>query len=175
MRKKAFVYLLHSVLPLLLLMLSTSGLTQTENEDEKIHKNSGYLELGGSGLWYSLNYDRVIKKYKRTAFTGRTGLSYFGNLDTNTMTMPLEFSFLLGKKKHFAEIGIGPTFLQAFTEHISAMAVLGVIGYRFQPMVKRGLMFRATFTPFIGEISSEKGYWNWVRIPWGGVSIGYIF
>ncbi len=36
-------------------------------------------------------------------------------------------------------------------------------------------MYRIVFNPFIGEYSTDKEYWNWVWIPWGGISFGFSF
>jgi len=162
------------IMLLLLLCLRANG--QYYPEHDFLIKNTAYLEIGGNGLWYSFCFDRVIKQYKSSAFTGRIGFSYLGNFsNANTVTIPLTVSFLFGRNANFLELGGGPTFLHAFSESISGIAALGIIGFRHQPMESTGTMYRVAFNPFFGEYSSDKGYVNWVGAPWASVSVGYIF
>jgi len=161
---------------LLLIIFCKKSIAQQNSEANSLNKNSTYIEVGGSGLWYSFNYDRIVRRKERTALSARVGFSYFGNLaNTNTITFPLSISFLYGKHKNFLELGGGPTTLYSFDENITGIGALGIIGFRHQPMESKGLMYRIVFNPFIGEYSTDKGYWNWVSIPWGGVSFGYVF
>jgi len=157
------------ILNLLLIFL----FTKVSAQDSTIHRNSTYLELGGNGLWYSFNYDRIIKTKEKCYFSSRLGFSYLGNSDSSGMTLPLTASYLFGKNKSFFELGGGPTLFHAFKEKITAVALFGIVGYRHQKLNKKGFMYRFTFNPFIGEISSDKGYWNWVFLPFGGISLGY--
>lgn len=161
---------------LLLIILCEKSIAQNNIENNLLNKNSTYLEIGGSGLWYAFSYDRILRRKDRTAFSARVGASYFGNFsDTNTITVPLSVSFLYGKNKNFLELGGGPTTLHSFAEKITGIGAIGIIGFRHQPTENKGLMYRITFNPFIGEYSTDKGYWNWVGIPWGGISFGFVF
>ena len=138
-------------------------------------KNTVYLELGGNGLWYSLNYDRFLWKRSKSAIAARIGVAYFGGQGAHATTVPVTVSYLFGGKKHFLEVGTGFTWLQSYSEKIAGFGYFGVIGYRFQRIQQSGLMYRISLTPFLAEYSTDKGSLNWVGTFWGGVSIGYGF
>lgn len=161
---------------LLLIFLCKDSAAQNNSESNLLNKNSAYLELGGSGLWYAFSYDRILRRKERTALSARIGFSYLGDFsDTNTITVPFTVSFLYGKNKNFLELGGGPTTLHSFSEKITGIGAIGIIGFRHQPIENKGVMYRITFNPFIGEYSTDKGYWNWVSIPWLGISFGFVF
>ena len=157
----------------LLCCLSTNSVAQDDNNQIGIKQHSIFLELGGSGLWYSLNYDRILRTYENDAITGRIGISYFGDIDDNAITIPVSSSYLLRIKNNYLELGGGPTFLLSFDEKIAGMGLLGIIGYRHYIKKNDRWMYRITFNPFFAEYSSDKHYLNWVGIPWAGASIGY--
>ncbi|MDF1673824.1 MAG: hypothetical protein P1U41_09970 [Vicingaceae bacterium] len=149
---------------------------QKDIENSSINKNSVYLEVGGSGLWYSINYDRILFKREHKALSVRAGISYLGDFsDTNAITIPISASFLYGRNKNFLEVGGGPTTLHSFAESITGVGAIGIIGFRHQHTNNKGLMYRIVFNPFLVEYSTDKGYWNWVAIPWAGISLGYTF
>ena len=166
----------HIVCLLIVIILCNNSPAQNNAESNLLNKNSTYLEIGGNGLWYSFNYDRILRRKDRTALSARVGFAYFGNFsDTSTITAPLTISFLYGKNKNFLELGGGPTTLYSFSEKITGIAAIGIIGFRHQPIKSKGLMYRIAFNPFIVEYSSDTGDWNSVIIPWGGISFGFVF
>lgn len=147
--------------------------------------NTIHFELLGSGILYSINYDRLFTHN----FAGRVGWMYFsGDAKTDdpdndpkvTFTMnliPITGSYLAGPGNHRLEIGGGPT-LAFFSADIedgvqgissSGLATItGIFGYRYQPM-DGGFNFRIAFTPHI-IINGHPPFQ-----PWGGLSLGYTF
>ena len=157
------------------LFLATNGIAQNEKDSDYLYINSTYLELGGNGLWYSFNYERNLNHKDYIPVIGRIGFSYLGNFsDANTIIIPVTISLLFGKSNKKLELGGGPTLLHSFSEKITGVGALGIVAFRHQPLKGR-IIYRIVFTPFVGEFSSDKGYWNWVGYPLFGISIGYSF
>lgn len=143
--------------------------------------NSLYLELGGNGAIYSLNYERFV----HDDVSLRVGLGYVSlkgaNInggtvtdDISLLTIPVTASYLgIGSGNHRLELGAGAVFAditgssssdgaQAFG---SSSGVVGtaIAGYRYvRP--GGGFTFRAAFTPLFGEGGFQ---------PWAGVAFGY--
>ncbi len=146
-------------------------------------RNSVFIELGGSGVLYSINYDRVINEY----FSVRAGLEYMSvsasvsaggstaSAKATFLGIPVIGNFLWGNENHKLEVGAGLTIFRVTGSASSLDAVAsgsgvapvgtGVIGYRYAPH-DGGFTFRAGFTPLF----SKEG-WQ----PWGGLSFGYLF
>lgn len=109
--------------------------------------------------------------------------------------VPVSYNWLLGKKSHHLELGIGLTSLLVnphSNKNSSFYAYLTPkIGYRFQ-RPQGGLFFRATLTPMIDILSvstsnlgngknrsfstlSNVAGLGFAAFPWPGLSIGYTF
>src|ERR1043165_8241224 len=81
-------------------------------EEERVAKNTVYLELGGNGLIYSVNYERFLSNDLNV----RVGLEYFsltasgsgGSGNATLAIFPVTVSFLgLSKGPHAFELGAG--------------------------------------------------------------------
>jgi hypothetical protein len=141
-------------------------------QNDPVAKNAFYFELGGNGIFYSINYDRIILP----SLSARVGFASFTIPLTSpaisTTTFPILLNYLVGSGNSRFELGAGIVFV-AFSggefdfirASASTAALTGVVGYRYQP-VDGGLVFRAGFTPFI------VGHAGIVS---GGVSLGYAF
>jgi hypothetical protein len=90
--------------------------------------------------------------------------------------IPVMLNYMYGKNKHKLEVGLGTAFTPATRGEFDLddaglindkTKVVGVatIGYRFQPE-RRGVLFRAGFTPFFGDEGIQ---------PWGGLTVGYVW
>ena len=79
-------------------------------------KSSIYLELLGSGILYSVNYEYFIKDDMplRTG-VGRWSFETFFFEDVHT-TIPLTFSILKGESNHKLELGGGGLFHRIYSE-----------------------------------------------------------
>lgn len=156
-------------------------------------KHTIFLELGGNGIAYSLNYDRLLSSGKWFSTSARAGV--FANWwNGGALGFPLEINGLLGKQKHFLEIGAGAMYSYGIEgvkwltpndqgkegyENYSAIHVSGRIGYRFQKP-EGGFFFKAAYTPMAKVYTDnpylaedERGYtgfWGWF-----GIGIGLSF
>ena len=79
--------------------------------------------------------------------------------------------YYLGGKRHRFELGGGLSSLIGSSQGFAALMLHGVVGYRYQK--KKGLIFRAGFTPFISIPIAEGA--KFMVVPWAGVSLGYSF
>lgn len=141
-----------------------------------------FAEAFGSGLLYSVNYERLFDSLHVGV---RGGASYFtysvssygksGNLVL--VSFPVVASYYVGWRSHNLQLGLGATLLYTGvatdsqgTEFESersglGLAASGVIGYRYIPR-DGGLTFGAAFTPLVRASSF---------LPWGGANVGYAF
>ena len=146
--------------------------------------NSFFFEVGGNGIYGSINYDRVIN-YDAFALSLRVGASiYPSETQTNNNiypVIPLEINTLWGRKNHFIEggIGISTLFLYPVTSQENFRYLfLGSarIGYRLQK--DNGMFLRIAFTPVLFDIAANETN-NTIRgfnfVPWAGISIGESF
>jgi hypothetical protein len=133
-----------------------------------------FLELGGSGLALTVNYDARL--HGRTGFGYQAGTGYYNTGANSVFTVPVQINYLVGKPggDHFLEIGGGTTFLDSWGSNKGTTFIFdrvvgfigtATIGYRYQP-VRGSLNFRIGFVP----IFSDEGI-----TPAGGLSIGYTF
>lgn len=144
--------------------------------------NVVFAEALGSGLLYSIDYERLIEAWHVGL---RAGASYFtyavssygksGNL--TLVTFPLVASYYVGWRSHHLQLGLGATILytQAATDSQgtafggersgTGVALAGVVGYRYLPRAG-GISFGVGFTPLVRTSR---------LLPWGGANVGYVF
>jgi hypothetical protein len=152
-----------------------------------VRRNTFFLELGGNGMFYSLNYDRILLNRDQWKLSGRVGVLYLPPFDGGNRQMvggPLEISYLRGRGKHFLEIGLGGTAVYdtyQFAEYrIRDLAVMGVlrVGYRHQK-TEGGFFYKAGFTPLAGKVHDlrSRGRNGWSNdvfaYPLIGLGVGY--
>jgi hypothetical protein len=152
--------------------------------------NSIFLELGGNGLLYTVNYDRLLAQ----DYGFRVGIGYLGvsssspdngngstSASASFLIIPATFNYFfashtdgkVGSSKFEVGAGIVLVDLSASVSGGgvgSAFSGSGVggtatIGYRYQPS-DGGVLFRVGFTPFF----TSKGF-----LPWAGISVGFTF
>lgn len=163
----------NTVCTLLLCVLFIQTYAQEKEYKEPTGLNNWYVELGGSGLFYSGNYEKVLVKTTRWGWVGRVGFGYnWGDytmlnkvsLDGGTIMAPFHSSVLFGPNKEKLEFGIGFTMLAKGFTGDREVVPTGVVGFRVVETNK--VCFRATWTPHIrdGEFVS-----------WFGVSLGRNF
>ncbi len=177
MRKR----LLPCTLVLLFTLLSVGLLrAQGLERGEGISANASqiYFELGGPGIIYSFNYDGRFGKFENgIGFRiGIGGASINGN---GYVAVPVQLNYLAGTKGKYLELGAGATYapnLDLFntTNSDGTTAVpqtygTFTIGFRKQPLGRKGFTFRAAFTP----IFSFAGRGSF--LPFAGISWGYRF
>ena len=165
---------------------------------QDIATQSVYVELGGAGLPYSVNYDFRFDKSRIDSWGMRIGAGGWavkngGYSSTSILTVPLQFTRLLGKDKHYFEVGGGATFMRYrrtyndwgfggggggnpvtfsnwdfILDTGETPALMGTLnlGYRRIP-TDGGFTFRANLNP----IFNHNGFWPL----WFGVGFGYAF
>lgn len=121
---------------------------------------SPFIELGGKG-WLSLNVDFRIKE----SFAISAGIA-----GIEEGIAPNVMGYFFGGKRHRLETG-GGLSVNFKDGAIYNLYIHGIIGYRYQK--KRGLLFRAGFTPVLVIPLTDEG--NYAVIPWLGLSLGYCF
>lgn len=155
-----------------LLLAGSNAVAQGVEREGKTTANASqiYLEAGGSGIIYSINYDGRLTKMENGIGIrlGIGGASYSGD---GYLAIPLQLNYLLGSKGQYLELGAGITYVSVsdiFFDNSSSNNVAGsfVIGFRKQPFGKKGLTWRLAFTPFIGFGAVQ---------PWAGASVGFRF
>jgi|GEM_PF-3396551 len=101
---------------------------------------SVYFELGGPGI-ASFNYDlRFSGKQKGIGARIGFGSSFDGN---SVFYLPIGINYLIGKEKHFFEMGAGftPVFGNKHPGDSAISESFGhlLFGYRFQPLMTESL------------------------------------
>ncbi len=149
-------------LPLLPLLFILPIITQGQSIDTK--KNTVYVEAFGSGLYYSINYDRIIIENEKSYGGLSIGIAALSSKDRTSVMLPLSLyglASLSANKSHFFEYGAGfSTLHERDNKYIddrhggrikSAETVLFFvpkIGYRYQ-QAKGGFFARITLSPLV--------------------------
>ena len=163
---------------LLSLTIALLPLAARADLEERTAKNTVYLELGGNGLIYSVNYERFLSRDLNV----RVGLEYFslnassGSASGNATLaiFPVTVSFLgLSKGPHAFELGAGLDIVYASASTDSTggssfgsgttIAGTAILGYRYAPR-DGGFNFRFALTP----IFNGNGF-----APWFGIAVGF--
>lgn len=178
---------------LIIFFLLLGGFCSFSNAQE-VATQSVYVELGGAGLPYSINYDFRFDKTRIDTWGMRIGaggwaLTHGENSSTSVLTIPVQVTKLFGKDKHYFEVGGGATYVryrdtyqdwygtnrpvtQQEWDFIlptgNTPALMGTLnlGYRRIP-TDGGFMFRANLNP----VFNHNGFWPL----WFGVGFGYAF
>lgn len=160
-------------------LATTTYCQETTSPDLKFNnKNSFQVELFGHGLFYSINYERIILNAEKFKASGQIGISYYpkqtGMIE---LWIPVLINEIISFDKHHLEMGLGFVFTNdpwlSFENGINkgddgGGFAIGRLGYRYQKPNGR-LLFRAGFTPFV-EILGYNDFH-----PSGGLAIGYNF
>ena len=166
---------------LIIVVLSSITFSVHSQSDNKFHyKNSAHLELGGHGVVYSLNYERIL--INRTSFKTaiQAGMSYYPpSIGLRDTWFPFCVNELISFGNHHLEAGLGLIINREAGRDIEnnpttwfwSFLAAGRIGYRFQKPNSR-LLFRIGFTPFY---ELDRNVYGGEFIPHGGVSLGYAF
>jgi hypothetical protein len=164
-------------------------------EEEHPAPNSIFAEGLGAGLWYSINYERlVIDQLGVRIGVGVVPLSASASGGGSTASstavyvpVPIEVNYVgLRGGSHVFEMGGGATLTfwsgeassGGLTSSASAVSVVGQVhlGWRIQP-VGGGFMFRMGLMALIGEglDVTNLGSAGIGVLPWGYLSLGASF
>ena len=139
------------------------------------HKNSIQLELFGHGVFYSINYERILLNGEKFKTTGQAGFAWYPPAtDVREFWLPVSINELFSFNKHHVEFGLGTVFTveenlerSGKTTRAWYNLLSGRIGYRYQKPNGR-FIFRIGFTPLY-ELDGNEFH------PLGGVTFGYSF
>ena len=204
-RNLKIIYMKKITLILLISLLLTNSFAQKIRDSTNTRfnlksKNTFFIEALGNSLFYSLNYDKILFQKRNLFISNRIGIFYLPAGGGNyKFGIPLEINFLLGKKQHFFESGLGISYLyfddfywltdgqgqifEIVDQKINWVFITGRIGYRYQKP-NGGFFFRVGFTPLFQIIDKRKDkyYGMYAQpgpsmsiLPFGGIGIGYTF
>ena len=166
-----------------LILLSCSHLSIAQRADSSTThfaaRNAVYLEVGGTAVVYSLNYDRLFSDRKKWKKGARLGIGFL-NASLHDSRLVGELYALKPLKNHqdrYFELGIGALYrsprIVSETSGITDSPAIGLsprVGIRFQKPGP-GWIFRLAFTPVFSKQADSP-----VKIaPWAGFSIGRSF
>ena len=178
----------YSLLSTILILLFSLPLMAQKEATPISAKNAVYLELVGSGLLYSLNYDRIFYQKGWFKSAARIGFSALPKkFETETYwnaALPLELLGMYGRSEHHLEFGVGYTpYYYASAKHVIVSKgdefdqyrlrsiVPFRVGYRYQK-ADGGLVFRIGFLP---ALDFMPGWPHRIELMRGGLSIGKSF
>lgn len=167
--------------------------TAYAEKEARSAKNSVYIEGLGSGLFYSLNYERMILD----DISVRVGMSFikqsvpgeslYDDATIKIKIFPITASYLgIGNRTHSLELGVGPGIVNVkgsgsasgFSSSGSGTSVVinTLVGYRIQRPAG-GFQFRIGVNGFIGpgfrRNSDDPDAWG--IFPWPYLSLGGTF
>ncbi|MDX9847693.1 MAG: hypothetical protein RBT74_11990 [Tenuifilaceae bacterium] len=148
--------------------LQIDSLGSSSPKSDRLPLTSVYVELGGR-FTFSLNVD--FRKEENFAICLGSAYWFDDQEYKQSLFVPHVMLYYLKGKTHSLELGGGMgTFLSTY-HGLASIMLYGNIGYRYQR--KRGLIFRAGFTPWISiPIENRSKFWI---TPWAGISVGYSF
>lgn len=91
-------------------LFSSIQVAKSQNKD-LIPSRSIYIELGGPGLPYSINYDFRFDKTKIDSWGMRAGVGGYAIDGNSFLSVPVMVNRLLGKGSHYFEVGLGATLI----------------------------------------------------------------
>jgi hypothetical protein len=162
---------------ILFILLISHGLSA--NKHSKSTSNMLYLEAGGAGGYWSLNFEKVLFQKSMFSISPRIGVSSYRILDYTQKINP-DVLIPFGIQSHFGKnhkisFGIGKTYSNIVrsnrftfkTERKTSFSTNLSIGYRYFPVAKKGLFLGLYYTPIV---EFNRYYRNWYAF-----SFGYAF
>ena len=139
-------------------------------------RNAVDFTLAGSGIFASVNYNRIVYVSK----------SYFVNTSAGIGVVPFflgsvfphQASINIGKKRDFLEIGIGGSYF--FGKSDGAAMTTSAFSYNFVPSIGyrkhigTNYVFRVYGMAFM-HLAGEYFMDDYPIVPWVGLSFGYRF
>ena len=161
----------------ILSLITISAVPQQIKDNSQQNKNSFQIELGGHGLVYSINYERILFNAQHFKTAAQIGFSYYPpSTGVRDIWMPVCINELYSLGNHHIEGGVGYVVIREAIrdaennpdEWFWSGVFTGRIGYRYQKP-EGHLVLRAGFTPFMEHGTAHEFH------PSGGVAVGYSF
>lgn len=145
------------IISLIFISLSTVSFTQ-----EAISNKAVFIELGGSGIAASLNYEQNIWVKNNNAFSLKGGLGYFPlivntKLSVGTTSLIVGANYIRKHHNHGINLGISTALTSTIAKGISndfktvsySHLIIPQIGYRYQKPEKNKLFASLGYSPII--------------------------
>ncbi len=128
-----------------------------------------FVEAGGNGIIWSLNYDRILVSKEYWKLSGRVGAQYTPWLDSlSVVGVPVELVYLSGDYRHFMEFGAGAALFHSDRQIPEGAPIPNTfinasmrLGYRYQ-RPEGGFFWRVGFVPMypvaVIQRDPEEGY-----------------
>ena len=154
---------------------SNSLFTKALPQDSTRRARSVYAEYGGPSAIYSVTYDTRLAR-TNNGWGVRAGVGYLPIQGINNLMLPVQVNYLVGKTRHFFEVGAGATYFHGdvsgnnwFGSPEEDSMVFGTlsVGYRYQPLAN-GITARIGGTGLVGPFRQTVA-----AIP--HISVGYRF
>jgi len=139
-------------------------------------KNSVALTFGGTGLFLSVSYDRILVVKPDYFVEASVGIGVFP--DIAGAIIPHQIIINKGKKTSFLMIGLGGTYEwhktdeSGFTKSVTSYNLVPILGWK--KLFRSHLLFSIYASPLI-HIAGIYLYGGYGIIPYAGVSFGYTF
>lgn len=168
---------------LFMFVIHISSAQSVSDSSKSMTKNAIYFELGGNGIFYTINYDRLLRMTDKSVIFLRIGGSHlkfssFNNV-ASVITELNRIFYKQGRSVNF-EIGSGigaiyyyPTDTDPPDERGIYLTLTGRIGLRIQSE-KREPVIRLGLTPMIA-LSNNGHLGDFLFFPLAGLSVGYCF
>ncbi len=145
------------IIALVFISLGTVSFTQ-----EAISNKAVFIELGGSGIAASLNYEQIIWVKSNNAFSLKGGLGYFPlivntKLSVGTTSLIVGANYIRKHNNHGISLGISTaltsTIAKGVSEDVETVSyshlIIAQIGYRYQKPEKHKLFAGLGYSPII--------------------------
>ncbi len=136
-----------------------------------------YLELLGSALGYSVNYDTRFSSLEESGLGMRIGIFYAPDRGDSYICVPLHLNYLFGEGRKQLELGFGLSAFLTDSPITRDQNIFpsGAIMYRWRPS-KSGFLLRMGLAPiFIRVDGDSDGIPPPILWLWPGFSFGYKF
>lgn len=140
------------------------------SQDIELPSRRIFIEAGGNGGLYSINYEQDFRKILNKNLKWEVGFSVvpWGGKRV-IIDFPLSLNYTIGNGKHKAEAGSGQLIIFG-NKAPTGLALRGTFhfGYRYQPENKRTFL-KIAYTPLYSYM------YNFQWEHWFGVGVGFHF
>lgn len=153
---------------LVLLCLITAAMlkAQSVTPESTVTTKSVYVELLGSGLVTSLNFDSRFHGSQGLGY--RIGLGYVPLSKGTTLSIPVGLNAIFGKRYSFFEAEVTGTVVTSSTGKFNGSDVSKVFVYPHA-----GYLYTKPRKSFIGRIYVGPMFYGSRVLPYAGLSLGY--
>ncbi len=156
----------------LFLFILTIGQGQAQSDTAKF--NSAFISLGGVALFYSVNYERIIRLANNTGISIGAGFStHLGWREGLAPRLPVHLKFYPSMKKHTIEIGAATCpyayfdKLLPFKENVKGFqfAHFVQLAYKYS-FAQQRFSIGAAYTPLIMD-NGRPQFYSWAALRFG--------